>query len=267
MSGDLGEPLIAVTGAGKMYGSHQALDAVDWQVTEGDWWGVVGPNGSGKSTLLQLLAGTEQSSAGSIRIDGRDIVSYSRKDLSRMIAVLQQDGLPAISYPVRDVVEMGRYPYQNWLGRESADGAAVVDRVLEELGLTDMAERPLDALSGGQRQRVALAKVMAQEPRLLLLDEPTTFLDIKYQLQFMELLSTWRQKNRITIVAVLHDLNLAAQFCDHILALREGKVVGNGTPHTLMTENNIQDIFRVKPAMVIHPDNGIPQLLLRREKE
>lgn len=261
------EPLIAVAGAGKMYGNQRALDAVDWRVTEGDWWGIVGPNGSGKSTLLQLLARTEQLSAGSIRIDGRDIASYSRKDLSRMIAVLQQDGLPAISYPVRDVVEMGRYPYQNWLGRESADGAAVVDRVLEELGLTDMAERPLDALSGGQRQRVALAKVMAQEPRLLLLDEPTTFLDIKYQLQFMGLLSAWRQKNRITIVAVLHDLNLAAQFCDHILALREGRTVGSGTPHTWMTEENIQDIFRVKPAMVNHPDNGIPQLLLRREKE
>jgi iron complex transport system ATP-binding protein len=260
-------PMIEVTEAGKMYGNHRALHAVDWKVTEGEWWGVVGPNGSGKSTLLQLLAGTEHPSAGSIQIDGRDISSYTRKDLSRMIAVLQQDGLPAISYPVRDVVEMGRYPYQNWLGKETSDGAAVVDRVLEELGLSDMAERPLDALSGGQRQRVALAKVMAQEPRLLLLDEPTTFLDIKYQLQFMELLSAWRQKNHITIVAVLHDLNLAAQFCDHILALRDGICVGNGTPHSLMTEENIREIFRVSPAMVSHPDNGLPQLLLRREKK
>ncbi|MGG4130454.1 ABC transporter ATP-binding protein [Paenibacillus illinoisensis] len=261
------DPLIEVAGAGKMYGEHRALHNVDWRVTEGEWWGVVGPNGSGKSTLLQLIAGTEQPGAGSIRIAGREITSYTRKDLSRMIAVLQQDGLPAISYPVRDVVEMGRYPYQNWLGRESADGAAVVDRVLEELGLTEMADRPLDALSGGQRQRVALAKVMAQEPKLLLLDEPTTFLDIRYQLQFMELLSSWRQKNKITIVAVLHDLNLAAQFCDQILALREGMCVSSGTPHSLMTEENIRDIFRVNPAMVNHPDTGLPQLLLRREHE
>ncbi|WP_433708290.1 ABC transporter ATP-binding protein [Paenibacillus illinoisensis] len=260
-------PLIEVAGAGKMYGEHRALHNVDWRVTEGEWWGVVGPNGSGKSTLLQLIAGTEQPGTGSIRIAGREITSYTRKDLSRMIAVLQQDGLPAISYPVRDVVEMGRYPYQNWLGRESADGAAVVDRVLEELGLTEMADRPLDALSGGQRQRVALAKVMAQEPQLLLLDEPTTFLDIRYQLQFMELLSSWRQKNNITIVAVLHDLNLAAQFCDHILALREGMCVSSGPPHSLMTEENIRDIFRVNPAMVNHPDTGLPQLLLRREHE
>lgn len=261
------DPLIEVAGVGKMYGEHRALHNVDWRVSEGEWWGVVGPNGSGKSTLLQLIAGTEQPGAGSIRIAGREITSYTRKDLSRMIAVLQQDGLPAISYPVRDVVEMGRYPYQNWLGRESADGAAVVDRVLEELGLTEMADRPLDALSGGQRQRVALAKVMAQEPQLLLLDEPTTFLDIRYQLQFMELLSSWRQKNNITIVAVLHDLNLAAQFCDHILALREGMCVSSGPPHSLMTEENIRDIFRVNPAMVNHPDTGLPQLLLRREHE
>ncbi|MGN7411532.1 ABC transporter ATP-binding protein [Paenibacillus sp. SAF-068] len=257
--------LISIKGAGKSYGNHQALRSVDWHVGEGDWWGVVGPNGSGKSTLIQLIAGTEQLSEGQIHIDGREIGSYSRKDLSRMIAVLQQDGLPAISYPVRDVVEMGRYPYQNWLGRETGDGALVVDRVLEDLGLTELADRPLDALSGGQRQRVALAKVMAQEPRLLLLDEPTTFLDIKYQLQFMELLSAWRQRTNITIVAVLHDLNLAALFCDHILALREGMAVGKGTPHTLINEENIQDIFRVKPAIVSHPDHAIPQLLLRRD--
>lgn len=261
------KPLIEVDGVGKRYGQHQALNGVSWQIAEGDWWGVVGPNGSGKSTLLQLLAGTESVSAGSIRLHDRHIASYSRKDLSRMIAVLQQDGLPAISYPVRDVVEMGRYPYQNWLGRDSGDGEKIVDRVLEELGLSELADRPLDALSGGQRQRVALAKVMAQEPSILLLDEPTTFLDIRYQLQFMELLSTWRQRNPITIVAVLHDLNLAAQFCDHILALKEGESAGSGTPHALMTEEHIREIFQVNPAMVKHPDHGIPQLLLRREQE
>ncbi|PYE45527.1 iron complex transport system ATP-binding protein [Paenibacillus barcinonensis] len=257
--------LVSVTGAGKSYGNHRALKDINWQIAEGEWWGVVGANGSGKSTLLQLIAGTEERSTGQITIDGRDIGSYSRKDLSRMIAVLQQDGLPAISYPVRDVVEMGRYPYQNWLGRESADGARVVDSVLEELGLTELAERPLDSLSGGQRQRVALAKVMAQEPRLLLLDEPTTFLDIKYQMQFMELLAAWQQKNNITIVAVLHDLNLAALFCDHILALREGSVAGKGTPASLMTEEQIRNIFRVEPVMVSHPDHAVPQLLLRRD--
>lgn len=259
------EMLVSVTGAGKTYGDHRALHPVNWQVKKGEWWGVVGPNGSGKSTLLQLIAGTEALSEGQIRIEGRDIGSYSRKDLSRMIAVLQQDGLPAISYSVRDVVEMGRYPYQNWLGRESADGAVVVDQVLEELGLMDLADRPLDSLSGGQRQRVALAKVMAQEPRLLLLDEPTTFLDIKYQLQFMELLAAWQQKSRITIVAVLHDLNLAALFCDRILALREGSEAGKGTPHDLMTGEQIHEIFRVRPAMVDHPDHSVPQLLLRRD--
>ncbi|CAI6082504.1 Iron(3+)-hydroxamate import ATP-binding protein FhuC [Paenibacillus sp. JJ-100] len=261
------ELLISVTGAGKTYGDHRALHPINWQVNKGEWWGVVGPNGSGKSTLLQLIAGTETLSEGQISIEGRDLGLYSRKDLSRMIAVLQQDGLPAIAYPVRDVVEMGRYPYQNWLGRESADRAGVVDRVLEELGLMELADRTLDSLSGGQRQRVALAKVMAQEPRLLLLDEPTTFLDINYQLQFMELLAAWQQKSQITIVAVLHDLNLAALFCDHILALRDGRDSGQGTPQSLMTGEQIHEIFRVNPTMVSHPDHSVPQLLLRREMD
>ncbi|MEN1985756.1 ABC transporter ATP-binding protein [Paenibacillus hubeiensis] len=265
MSGN--QPLIEVKGASKSYGSHHALHDVNWSVQEGEWWGVVGPNGSGKSTLLQLVAGTEQANTGSILLEGKNIASYGRKELSRMIAVLQQDGLPSISYPVRDVVEMGRYPYQNWMGRDSADGDAIVERVLAELELTELADRPLNALSGGQRQRVALAKVMAQEPRLLLLDEPTTFLDIQYQLQFMELLSAWRKRNRITIVAVLHDLNLAAQFCDHMLALRDGACAGAGTPEALMTEDHIRKLFRVDPAMVRHPDSGLPQLLLRRKPE
>ncbi|MBJ8191402.1 ABC transporter ATP-binding protein, partial [Bacillus cereus] len=159
----------------RAYGEFHALKNISWSVDEGTWWGIIGPNGSGKSTLLHLLSGVDQPTSGNVHIYGKKVGSYSRKELSRLIAVLQQEGLPPVGYTVREVVEMGRFPHQDWLGREKGvDVEAITDRVLERLGLTTLADRALDRLSGGQRQRVALAKVMVQEPRILLLDEPTT---------------------------------------------------------------------------------------------
>lgn len=160
---------------------------------------------------------------------------------------------------------MGRFPHQDWLGREKGvDVEAIADRVLERLGLTTLADRALDRLSGGQRQRVALAKVMVQEPRILLLDEPTTYLDLRYQLEFMELLADWRQETGVTIIAVLHDLNLTAQFCEDLLVLKDGMVEGLGASSKLLTEDRIRRVYGVEPVMLPHPDSGVPQLLLRR---
>ncbi|AOZ92141.1 ABC transporter ATP-binding protein [Paenibacillus crassostreae] len=258
--------MIEVNEVSKTYGDLSALQNVSWTIEEGEWWGIIGPNGSGKSTLLQLISGVDKISSGELKIRGRHVSKYNRRELSQMVAVLQQDGLPAIHYPVRDIVEMGRFPFQDWLGREqNKNTTALVDDIMNRLHLTDLGDRPLDELSGGQRQRVALGKVMAQEPQILLLDEPTSFLDIYYQLQFMELVANWRQDSGITIVAVLHDLNLAAQFCDKLLVLREGEVVGVGTPDEILTEDNIRRVYEVDPAVVKHPVNGVPQILLSRQ--
>nr|WP_209018312.1 ABC transporter ATP-binding protein [Paenibacillus polymyxa] len=249
----------------RAYGEFHALKNISWSVDEGTWWGIIGPNGSGKSTLLHLLSGVDQPTSGNVHIYGKKVGSYSRKELSRLIAVLQQEGLPPVGYTVREVVEMGRFPHQDWLGREKGvDVEAIADRVLERLGLTTLADRALDRLSGGQRQRVALAKVMVQEPRILLLDEPTTYLDLRYQLEFMELLADWRQETGVTIIAVLHDLNLTAQFCEDLLVLKDGMVEGLGASSKLLTEDRIRRVYGVEPVMLPHPDSGVPQLLLRR---
>ncbi|MDQ0492943.1 ABC transporter ATP-binding protein [Paenibacillus brasilensis] len=256
---------LEATGLTRAFGEFHALENISWSVDEGSWWGIIGPNGSGKSTLLHLLSGVDQPTSGSVHIYGKKVGSYSRKELSRIIAVLQQEGLPPVGYTVREVVEMGRFPHQDWLGREKGvDVDLITDRVLERLGLISLADRALDRLSGGQRQRVALAKVMVQEPQILLLDEPTTYLDLRYQLEFMELLAEWRQEMGVTIIAVLHDLNLTAQFCDNLLVLKDGKVEGVGASAELLTKERIHRVYGVEPVMLPHPDSGVPQLLLRR---
>ncbi|WP_179031883.1 ABC transporter ATP-binding protein [Paenibacillus kribbensis] len=256
---------LEVAGLTRAFGDFHALKNISWSVDEGSWWGIIGPNGSGKSTLLHLLSGVDQPTSGSVHIYGKKVGSYSRKELSRLVAVLQQEGLPPVGYTVREVVEMGRFPHQDWLGREKkVDVDFITDRVLERLGLASLADRALDRLSGGQRQRVALAKVMVQEPQILLLDEPTTYLDLRYQLEFMELLAEWRQETGVTIIAVLHDLNLTAQFCDDLLVLKDGMIEGVGASAELLTEERIRRVYGVEPVMLPHPDSGVPQLLLRR---
>ncbi|MWV44363.1 ATP-binding cassette domain-containing protein [Paenibacillus sp. HJL G12] len=258
--------MIEVSGVGKQYGDITALNRLDWAIGEGEWWGIIGPNGSGKSTLMRLLSGVEQLSEGAITIRGVNIADYSRKQLSRMMAVLQQEGIAPVHYPVREVLEMGRYPYLDWLGRDSKDDVdTLIEGIMDKLELHDLAERPLDELSGGQRQRVALGQVMAQEPQILLLDEPTTFLDIHYQQQFMELVAKWRKEAGITVIAVLHDLNLAALYCDKLLVLRDGRAVGSGTPAEMLTAERIGYVYEVDPVVVAHPSNGVPQILLTRQ--
>lgn len=260
-------PVVEARALRKEYSQFIALDNIHFTAEEGDWWGIVGPNGSGKSTLLHLLSGILSPNQGTIYIKGKRVQDYSRKELSRIIAVLQQDGLPEIGYSVRDVVAMGRYPYQDWLGRDQGFGEEKIEEVLKKLDLTSLTDRRLYELSGGQRQRVALAKVMVQEPEILLLDEPTTFLDVRYQLQFMDLLAQWQQTTGITIIAVLHDLNLASLYCNYLCALKEGMTFLQGTPAEVLTEENIRGLFDIQPVMIQHPDYHIPQFLLRKQQE
>lgn len=255
--------MITAQGLGKSYGTTAVLSSIDFRAAQGEWWGIIGPNGSGKSTLLHLLSGIETPTTGSVQLLGREIGSYSRKAIARVMAVLQQEGLMPTGFTVREVLEMGRYPFLNWLGREtSSDSAELIDSILDRLDLTPLADRRIDELSGGQRQRAALGKVMVQEPSLLLLDEPTTYLDIRYQQRFMDLIAAWRRESGITVISVLHDLNLAAQYCDRLLMLNHGRIAGSGTPEEVLTEDNIRHIFQIDPSIVKHPVNGAPQVLL-----
>jgi len=235
------------------------------EVRRGELFGIIGPNGSGKSTLVRLLSGIDRPMSGSIRVNGRDVRSYSRKALSRLVAVLPQEPLPAVGFSVREVIGMGRYPYQNWLGREKVDAGERVDAILRELDLKELEHRRLDTLSGGERQRAALGKVMAQEPAVLLLDEPTNSLDIGHTVALMESILRWKKKSDLTVIAVLHDLNLAAQFCDRLLLMHRGEAVRIGTAEEVIEEGILREVYGICPVVLMHPVDGCPQVLMRKE--
>ncbi|MCC3376898.1 ABC transporter ATP-binding protein [Cohnella sp. REN36] len=264
--------MIEVRCVDKSYGDAKVLSGIDFRVREGAFFGILGPNGSGKSTLLKLLSGIERADRGVVRLGGPDgearpVGGYSRKELARWLAVLEQEALPPVGFTVREVVEMGRFPFQNWLGEEKEDAGRHLDAIVARLGLEPLAERPIDQLSGGERQRVALAKAMAQQPRLLLLDEPTTYLDIGRQIQLMDRIREWQREARLTVVAVLHDLNLAALYCDRLLLLHRGRVVGVGSPLEMLTEDRIAEIYGIEPLVTPHPALGVPQVLLQPNAE
>ncbi|MBB6675354.1 ABC transporter ATP-binding protein [Cohnella nanjingensis] len=268
--------MIEVQGVEKNYGSAKVLSDVGFQVNEGAFFGILGPNGSGKSTLLKLISGIEKADAGEVRLGdagdgsgraGRLVGEYSRKELAKWLAVLEQEALPPVGFTVREVVEMGRFPFQNWLGEEAEDAGRQIDTILAKLGLQSLEERTIDQLSGGEKQRVALAKAMAQRPRLLLLDEPTTYLDIGRQIQLMDRIREWQREAKLTVVAVLHDLNLAALYCDRLLLLNRGRIVGVGSPQEILTAERISEIYGIEPLVTRHPALGVPQVLLQPHAE
>ncbi|WP_166242118.1 ABC transporter ATP-binding protein [Paenibacillus turpanensis] len=255
-----------IDGVSKRYGGAAVLQHISFEVKQGELLGIIGPNGSGKSTLLKVLSGVDQPDAGGVEVGGRPVAAYSRKELARYMSVLQQEPLPLSAFTVNEVVEMGRYPFQNWLGEDTPSGAHVVEQLLERLGLVVHADKRLSQLSGGERQRVALAKSLAQEPKLLLLDEPTTFLDIGYQVQMMDFVSEWQHERGLTVVAVLHELNIAAQYCDRLIMMNRGEIAAAGKPDEVLGEERIEEVYGTRPIVLQHPVTGKPQVLLQGGK-
>jgi iron complex transport system ATP-binding protein len=247
---------------GKTFHQRRVLSNINFTVPQGEFFGIIGPNGSGKSTLLHILSGLVVPDTGLATIHGRSVNSYKRKEMARWMAVIQQDALPPNGFTVREVVAMGRYPFQNWFGQEAGDVSQRMASVMESLDVTTLADRPVEQLSGGERQRTALAKAMVQEPNVLLLDEPTTFLDIGYQIQFMDLIRRWQQRSNLTVIAVLHDLNLASMYCDRLLLLHEGRMVRLGKPSDVITSSTIRSVYGAEATVIHHPGNGVPQILL-----
>ncbi|WP_066391104.1 heme ABC transporter ATP-binding protein [Neobacillus mesonae] len=249
----------------KRFDNQSVLEEISLSVKRGECLGIIGPNGSGKSTLLKLLSGVESATAGKIELNGKQIEQYSRKELAKWLAVLQQESLPPIGFTVREVIEMGRFPFQNWHGEEEADVERLIDSILDKLGLNDLSERHLENLSGGERQRVALGKTMAQQPKLLMLDEPTTYLDIGHQILLMDRIQEWQQQDDLTVISVLHDLNIAALYCDRLLLLHNGRVVAAGSPEDIIRTDLIEEVYGTVPIVMNHPVYGLPQIILQGE--
>lgn len=255
--------MIEVKSLLKSYHAKAVVSDVSFSVGRGEFFGIIGPNGSGKSTLLKMLSGVADADAGEILLGGKPIQSYSRRELARTVAVLEQEALPPVGFQVREVLEMGRFPFQNWLGEEAEDPTPLIDDVVRMLGLEQLQERTLDELSGGEKQRVALGKALVQKPRVLLLDEPTTYLDIGFQIQLMDIARSWQKNTQVTVVAVLHDLNLASLYCDRILMLHRGRQVSVGHPHDILKSSLIEQVYGTRPIVMEHPVHQLPQIMLQ----
>ena len=233
------------------------IDDVDCTVTEGSLSALIGPNGAGKMTLLRALAAVQRPAGGSVRFEGVDLLALSRRERSRLAALVEQDSSTELSLSVTAVVALGRLPHESLWQPGDDESRRIVADALEAVEMTGFAGRDFTTLSGGERQRVMLAKAIAQEPRLLLLDEPTNHLDISAQLSALGLL-LGLTKRGVTVLAALHDLNLAAAYCDHVIVLHDGRVVGAGPIAVTLTPDLIRDVYGVEATMLEHPATGRP---------
>ncbi|MBI3767308.1 MAG: ABC transporter ATP-binding protein [Deltaproteobacteria bacterium] len=245
------------------YAGRPAIRAVTLTVGEGEMLAIAGANGSGKSTLLGLLSGLRRPSAGSVRLAGRNLREYDRRALARAIAVVPQETAIAFPYRVAEMVLIGRAPYLRGIGLERAHDVAAAERAMARTGVLDLADRPLAELSGGERQRVIVARALAQEPRVLLLDEPTTFLDLRHAIEILDLVVDLNRHERLTVVAVLHDLTVAAMYFPRLVFLRAGCLAVDGAPAEVITEATIREVFDADVEVRTDAD-GVPTVRPRR---
>lgn len=218
---------------------------------------IVGPNGCGKSTLLRALSRLLMPAAGEVILDGKSIASYKPKEVARRVGLLPQSSTAPDGITVADLVARGRFPHQSFLRQWTPADERAVTEAMAATGIADLAARPVGELSGGQQQRVWIAMALAQQTPLLLLDEPTTFLDIAYQIDLMELLEELNRAGR-TLVAVLHDLNQAARYATHLIAMRDGAIVAQGHPHEVVTAEFVAEVFRLRCHVIDDPVSGSP---------
>lgn len=241
-----------------MLGGTRILSGVSLDAPAHMLVGLIGPNGSGKSTLLKCIYRVLEPTGGAVYLDGRAISVYSVRESARRVAVLAQHNHFSFDFTVRDVVLMGRSPHKRAMQRDDAHDYEIVDDALRTVGLGDFADRPYSTLSGGEQQRVILARALAQQTPCLVLDEPTNHLDIKYQLELMDIVRSLHR----TVVCAVHDLNIGAMYCDRLVAVKDGRVVGAGTPEEIVTEPFIRELYDVD-ARVIVDDDGVRHVLYR----
>ncbi|EGJ20186.1 ABC Fe+3-siderophore transporter, ATPase subunit [Cereibacter sphaeroides WS8N] len=243
------------------YGDRQVLRGLDLAVAPGRITAIVGANACGKSTLLRTLSRLLSPDEGQVLLDGRSVHRIPPRELARRMGLLPQSPLAPDGITVLDLVSRGRHPHQGLFSRWSAADDAAVAAALEATGTMDLAERAVDELSGGQRQRVWIAVALAQETGILLLDEPTTFLDIAHQVEVLDLLTDLNRAQGTTIAMVLHDLNLAARYADALVAMAGGRIHASGPPETVLTEEMVQAVFGLPCRTLIDPVSGRPMML------
>jgi iron complex transport system ATP-binding protein len=252
---------LTVEGAALGYGDRVVVESLDLAVPPGQITAIVGANACGKSTLLRAMSRLLTPRSGKVVLDGRDLHRLNTKDVARALGLLPQSPIAPEGIVVSDLVSRGRNPHQGLLGRwTSADDVAVAD-ALEVTNTVDLADRCVDELSGGQRQRVWIAMALAQQTDILLLDEPTTFLDVSHQIDVLDLLADLNRVRGTTIVMVLHDLNLAARYADHLVAMSGGRVHIKGAPEQVLTAETVREVFGLESQIIGDPVSGKPMVL------
>lgn len=243
------------------YGERDIITGLSVDIAPGKVTSIVGPNGCGKSTLLRSLSRLLRPTGGEIFLDGKAISEIPTKQLAASLGLLPQSPIAPDGIVVTDLVGRGRTPHQGLLGRWSQEDYDIVQESMEMTGVAELAERSIDELSGGQRQRVWIAMALAQRTDILLLDEPTTYLDIKHQLEVLDLLVELNETHGTTIAMVIHDLNLAARYSDELIAVSNGNVYAQGSPQDVLTQQTVKDVFGVDSVIVEDPVSGLPAVM------
>jgi iron complex transport system ATP-binding protein len=249
------------------YNSSPVLKGISFTASRGRILGIIGPNGSGKSTLVRAISRIIQPKTGSIIINGLDLKKMKAKEVARMVAVVPQNADFPKMITAFELVLMGRTPHLKLLQNEGASDFAVVQKAMEATRTSSFAGRQIGKLSGGERQKVTIARALAQEPEVLLLDEPTAYLDIKHQGEILNLAKQLCTEKNLTVIITLHDLNLAAQYCDRLIMLSSGRIYTEGVPTEVLTEKNIREVYGTSVHTFPHPVNQIPTVLIAASVE
>ncbi|GEE03201.1 iron-enterobactin transporter ATP-binding protein [Gordonia spumicola] len=251
-------PILSAHGLTVGYGGASIITDLDVDIAAGEVTTIIGPNGCGKSTLLRTLARLLAPSAGRVLLDGDEIAAMRPRDVARRLAMLPQNPVAPSGLSVLDLVSRGRSPHQSWYRQWSGADEEAVARAMALTSTLELADRPVEALSGGQRQRAWIAMTLAQDTELVLLDEPTTFLDLAHAVDVLDLVDELRFEHGKTVVMVLHDLNLAARTSDHLIVMKDGAVLTRGTPSAVLTPDVLWDAFGLSAQVVTDPETGGP---------
>ena len=244
------------------YHKETVIKDISLDIKRGGFIGIIGPNGSGKTTLLRLMSRVLVPQKGNIILEDEDIAGMNLKEFCQKVAFVAQDTIVNFSFSVLEIVLMGRIPHLKRMQLETKNDIAVAENALNMTDTANLEEKRIDELSSGERQRVIIAKALAQEPVLLFLDEPTSHLDIGHQIQIMDLLKKLNRQNNLTIVMVLHDLNLASEYCNRIILLNEGMIFKEGSPYEVLTYQNIETVYKTVVVVIKNPISSKPYVVL-----
>jgi len=255
-------PLLQLHHLSAAYDAREVLHELDLAIPVGQMVGLLGPNGSGKSTLLRVIAGLQPSASGTVALAGKSLAHYGARERARRVALVPQSVALPFAFSVLDVVGMGRHPHLGLFGAAGKRDFEIIHQALAQTDCSDLQERLATELSGGELQRVIIARALAQEPQLLLLDEPTAHLDLNHQLDIARLLQQLNREHELTVLWVSHDVNLAAEFCDRLVMLQAGRIVADGPPGAVVTGEMVERVYGLRVPVNPNPISGRPQIVL-----